>query len=185
MNVLIRIVAALTFLLALTFAHPPTADAAQVYSPAGRPGPVNLNGPMVTGYDFQTRLADGRYLTTKSWEASGFSVGRSPAYNGSQDIVAVYALQRFVDGRWTTWVQRQYSGRTSGGAITFPRWVYSPPTLQDRRYGYRVVYVLGWFVAGTNQHLGSESIIPSTTADNRCQMRFGTRCDAYWDGIVF
>lgn len=186
MKTITRLVAALAIALLVPLLHSPSASAAQIVQPSGRPGYVSLNGPMITGYDFQTRLANGTYFYSKSWEASGFTVGRSAAYNGVQDVVGIYALQRFVNGQWTTWTRREYSGRVSGtGTVNFPRWAYYPSNQPNSRYAYRFVYVIAWFVAGTTQRLGMETIVPSTTADNRCHTRFGLRCESYWDGIVF
>ncbi len=186
MNLWARLVAVLAIALLVPILHAPTADAAQFQTPTGRPGAVNLNGPMITGYDFQTRLANGTYFYSKSWEASGFTVGRSPGYAGAQDVVGIYALQRHINGRWTTWESRTYNGRVSGaGTLRFPQWAHYPTNQPNSRYGYRMIYVVGWFVAGTNQSVGSATVVPSTTNDNRCHTRFGLRCEAYWDGIVF
>lgn len=186
MKTLARTIAVLVVALLLPLLHTTSADAAQYESVSGRPGSVTLQGAMVTGYDMSTRLANGTYFFSKSWEAGGFTVGRSPAYAGTQDVIGVYALQRFVNGTWTTWVSRTYNGRVSGnGTLRFPAWAHHPANVPNNRASYRVVYGVAWYVAGTTRHLSTVTIRPSTTADNRCHTRFGLRCDAYWDGIVF
>jgi hypothetical protein len=185
MKHLTRLVAALALGLLLPLLHAPSASAAQVQSSTGQRGSVWVDAPMITGYDHRVRMASGYYLSTKSWEVGGFTAGRSPAYAGAQDIVGVYIIQRYVGGRWVGWTNTTYSGRTSSGALTFPRWVYNPATLQDTRYAYRTVYFIAWMVAGTDRQIASATIMPNRVADNRCVMQFGTRCEAYWDGIVF
>jgi hypothetical protein len=187
MKTLARIAAVLVVALLVPFLHTSPASAAQYAQLSGRPGSVSLNGPMLTGYDMRTRLSNGTYVFSKSWEASGFTVGRSPAYTGTQDVVGIYVLQRYINGTWTAWVSQNYSGRVSGtGTLRFPAWVHHPTNVPSYRQSYRVAYVVAWYVAGTSQNLATVTITPSTTADNRCHTVFGFfRCDAYWDGIVF
>ena len=187
MKILTRLVAALAITLLLALLHTASATAAALFPGwTGRLGAVTLNGPMLTGYDLQTPLANGTSLTSKSWGASGFTVGSSPAYSGTQDVVVTYSLQRNINGQWTQWVQQDYRGRVTGaGTLLFPPWTYTPASLPINRFGYRFVYGITWFVVGTNNQLGSTWVVPNSTADNRCQIRFGTPCAVYWDGIVF
>ena len=184
MKILTRPVAALALLLALLPTAPTTA--AQYQGSFGRLGAVTLNGPMLTGFDTQQPGLGGTYLTIKNWQASGFTVGSSPAYSGTQDVLVIYSLQRFINGQWTQWVKMDYSGRVTGaGTLRFPPWTYSIIPAFNTRFPYRVVYGLTWRIAGTTTTLGTTGVGPNSMADNVCRMRFGTPCQAYPDGISF
>ncbi|WP_183092722.1 hypothetical protein [Nocardioides stalactiti] len=184
MKTITRLVAILALVL-LPLLHTPSAGAAQIQTSSYRPGPVWVNTPMITGYDHQVRLANGYYMTTKSFELGGFVAGRSPAYAGAQDIYGFYVIQRYVGGRWEAWTWQEHSGRSFSGNMSFPRWVFNPANQPNNRYAYRAVYVVSWYVAGTNRELGTVTIVPNRTADNQCVIRFGTRCGSYTDSIVF
>lgn len=186
MKILTRLVAALAIALLLALLHTASATAAQYQGWIGQLGAVALNGPLLTVYDRQQPGLGGTYLTVKTWEASGFTVGSSPAYSGTQDVVVTYSLQRFINGQWTQWVKMDYGGRVTGAqTLRFPPWAYTIIPADTTRFPYRFVYGISWRVAGTTTILGTTGVGPNSTADHRCHIRFGTPCEVYWDGIVF
>lgn len=186
MKIIARLVAVLSIVLLTAVLHAPDASAARIQTVSGRSGAVWTNGPMLTGYDHRVRLANGYYMTTRTWEAGSYTVGRSGSYAGTQDIVGVQMIQRYINGQWTTWTQRELSGRASGsGTVTFPRWAWYPANQPQNRFAYRTVFVIGWYIAGTTRELGAAVVFPNSTSDNRCVIAFNTPCNVYWDGIVF
>ena len=185
MKILTRLGAALASTLLLAFLHTASPTAAQWYGRTGQIGAVTLNGPMLTGYDGQRPGLGGTYLTVKNFEATGITVGSSPAYPGPQDVLAIYVLQRVINGQWTNLTQSpMYQGRVTGaGRWRFPAWTYSSMT--QNRFSYRFIYYITWGVADTGTVLGSTFVVPDSTGENRCQIRYGTHCVPYTHSIWF
>ena len=56
MKTLTRLIASLSLALLVPLLHMPAANAAKYQVSTGHLGAVSLNGPMLNGYDHQTRL---------------------------------------------------------------------------------------------------------------------------------
>lgn len=183
-RIIVRLVAVLALAFVVPLLHVESASAAQALAVSGRPGYVSLNGPMITGYDMATRLSNGTYFYSRSFETSGITVGRSSAYTGTQYVYVTYRLQDYSGG-WRTWQQRSYHGYVAAnGTLSFPRWVYNPASVANNRAAYRFTIQISWYHPTTSQLLGQEVLIPNNYYDTKCQTQY-LRCNAYTDGIFF
>ena len=163
----IRLVLILAFMLVL-WALAPTAHAYSG-STTGRPGGITFERIQGTHYNSCTHTTT--YTCFTPWiVGSGPAVSRSPAFGGTQAVLAIYALQVWNGAAWATFGTGRYHTvylSATRPSARFPRVDFLP-----KRGGYfRVAISVTWSTLG-DVTLGGRAALYNHNADYFCNTRF-------------
>ena len=173
---------AATLLVVLT---PSSASAARISSSQGSPGSIWMRGPLITATDANVTYGYGLAYYQRYVSTAGVTVQTSPASVGTQTVLVMYSLQTpNQSGQWVEIQQQRHLVAVArGGSYTSPAWNTSVQPGPGGTKGYRMVVLVAWADAA-GRALGAAVVVPSTTADNRCAVRF-LSCSSYSDGLRF
>ncbi len=172
-----------TLLVALT---PSSASAARYSSSQGSPGSIWMRGPLITATDSIVHYGQGLAYYQRFVSSAGVTVQASPASAGTQTVLVMYSLQTTnQSGQWVEIQQQRHLATVArGGSYASPAW--NNTSVQPGPGGtrpYRVVVLVAW-ADTAGRALGAAVVVPSTTSDNRCAVRY-LSCSSHWDGLVF
>jgi hypothetical protein len=147
------------------------APAAGAYSGTtnGRPGGITFERIQGTHYNSCTHTT--AYTCFTPWiVGSGPVVSRSPAFNGTQSVAALYALQVWNGAAWATFGTPRYHTvyvSYAQPSVRFPRVDFLP----KRGGQFRVAISVVWSTLG-DVTLGGRGALYNHNADYFCNTRF-------------